>query len=76
MCIRDWLDEIQKCDRVTDANSTGAGAYAMFYYTLAEKYFYKSYYDRNFSKDLIADCLKDVKEKIHASSQSSSLQQS
>ena len=62
--IYDLLEQIQKWDRVTDANSTGAGAYAMFYYTLAEKYFYKSYYDRNFSKDLIADCLKDVKEKM------------
>ncbi len=62
--ISNLLDEIQKWDRVTDANSTGAGAYAMFYYTIAEKYFYKSYYDRNFSKDLIADCLKDVKEKM------------
>ena len=62
--ISDLLEQIQKWDRVTDANSTGAGAYAMFYYTLAEKYFYKSYYDRNFSKDLIADCLKDVKEKM------------
>lgn len=62
--ISDLLEEIQKWDRVTDANSNGAGAYAMFYYTLAEKYFYKSYYDRNFSKDLIADCLKDVKEKM------------
>ena len=62
--ISDLLEQIQKWDRVTDANSTGAGAYAMFYYTLVEKYFYKSYYDRNFSKDLIADCLKDVKEKM------------
>ena len=62
--ISDLLEQIQNWDRVTDANSTGAGAYAMFYYTLAEKYFYKSYYDRNFSKDLIADCLKDVKEKM------------
>ena len=62
--ISDLLEQIQKWDRVTDADSTGAGAYAMFYYTLAEKYFYKSYYDRNFSKDLIADCLKDVKEKM------------
>ena len=62
--ISDLLEQIQKWDRVTDANSTGAGAYAMFYYTLAEKYFYKSYYNRNFSKDLIADCLKDVKEKM------------
>ena len=62
--ISDLLEQIQKWDRVTDANSTGAGAYAMFYYTLAGKYFYKSYYDRNFSKDLIADCLKDVKEKM------------
>ena len=62
--ISDLLEQIQKWDRVTDVNSTGAGAYAMFYYTLVEKYFYKSYYDRNFSKDLIADCLKDVKEKM------------
>ena len=62
--ISDLLEQIQKWDRVTDTNSTGAGAYAMFYYTLAEKYFYKSYYDRNFSKNLIVDCLKDVKEKM------------
>ena len=58
------LEQIQKWDRVTDANSTGAGAYAMFYYTLADKYFYKSYYDRNFSKSLIADCLKEVKNRM------------
>ena len=37
--IWDLLDKIQKWDRVTDANSLGAGAYAMFYYTLADKYF-------------------------------------
>ena len=62
--VADLIEQIQNWDRSTDVNSTGAGAYAMFYYTLAEKYFYKSYYDRNFSKDLIADCLKDVKEKM------------
>ena len=36
----------------------------MFYYTLSDKYFYKSYYDRNFSKSLIADCLKEVKNRM------------
>ena len=62
--ISDILEQIQKWDRITDANSTGAGAYAMFYYTLADKYFYKSYYDRNFSKSLIADCLREVKNRM------------
>ena len=62
--ISDLLEKIQKWDRVTDANSLGAGAYAMFYYTLADKYFYKNYYDRNFSKSLIADCLKEVKNRM------------
>ena len=62
--ISDLLEKIQKWDRITDANSTGAGAYAMFYYTLADKYFYKNYYDRNFSKSLIADCLKEVKNRM------------
>ena len=62
--IADLLKQIQNWDRSTDAASTGAGAYAMFYYTLADKYFYKSYYDRNFSKSLIADCLVEVKKRM------------
>tara|TARA_B100000945_G_scaffold281065_1_gene248551 strand:- start:169 stop:630 length:462 start_codon:yes stop_codon:yes gene_type:complete len=36
----------------------------MFYYTLVDKYFYQSYYDRNFSKSLIAECLKEVKKRM------------
>ena len=62
--IADLIKQIQNWDRSTDATSTGAGAYAMFYYTLADKYFYKSYYDRNFSKSLIADCLVEVKKRM------------
>ncbi len=62
--IADLIKQIQNWDRSTDAASTGAGAYAMFYYTLADKYFYKSYYDRNFSKSLIADCLVEVKKQM------------
>ena len=62
--IADLIKQIQNWDRSTDAASTGAGAYAMFYYTLADKYFYKSYYDRNFSKSLIADCLVEVKKRM------------
>ena len=62
--IADLIKQIQNWDRSTDIGSTGAGAYAMFYYTLADKYFYKSYYDRNFSKSLIADCLVDVKKRM------------
>ena len=62
--IADLIKQIQNWDRSTDTTSTGAGAYAMFYYTLADKYFYKSYYDRNFSKSLIADCLVEVKKRM------------
>ena len=62
--IADLIKQIQNWDRSTDASSTGAGAYAMFYYTLADKYFYKGYYDRNFSKSLIADCLAEVKKRM------------
>ena len=62
--ISDLLRKIQEWDKATDVNSLGAGTYAMFYYTLADKYFYKSYYDRNFSKSLIEDCLKEVKRRM------------
>ena len=62
--VADLIKQIQNWDRSTDASSTGAGAYAMFYYTLADKYFYKGYYDRNFSKSLIADCLVEVKKRM------------
>ena len=31
--IADLIKQIQNWDRSTDASSTGAGAYAMFYYT-------------------------------------------
>ncbi len=62
--VADLIKQIQNWDRSTDASSTGAGAFAMFYYTLADKYFYKSYYDRNFSKSLIADCLVEVKKRM------------
>ena len=62
--VANLIKQIQNWDRSTDASSTGAGAFAMFYYTLADKYFYKSYHDKNFSKSLIADCLVEVKKRM------------
>ena len=43
--------------------SIGAGTYAMFYYNMG-KYYRKSYINRNFGKDIIAQCLREVKEKM------------
>ena len=61
--IKELLENIQNWDRKTNIESIGAGAFAMFYYNL-RKYYRKSYINRNFSKDIIAECLLDVKEQM------------
>ena len=61
--IKDLLTQIQGWDRKTNIESIGAGTYAMFYYSL-DKYYRKNYINRNFSKDIIAQALKDVKERM------------
>ena len=61
--IKELLTEIQEWDRKTNIESIGAGTYAMFYYSL-NKYYRKNYINRNFGKDIIAQALKDVKERM------------
>ena len=61
--IKELLIEIQNWDRKTNVESVGAGTYAMFYYNL-DKYYGKGYINRNFGKDIIAQSLRDVKEKM------------
>ena len=61
--IKELLLEIQNWDRKTNIESVGAGTYAMFYYNL-DKYYRKGYINRNFGKDIIAQVLRDVKEKM------------
>ena len=61
--IKDLLIQIQEWDRKTNIESIGAGTYAMFYYSL-DKYYRKNYINRNFSKDIIAQALMDVKERM------------
>ncbi len=61
--IKELLIEIQNWDRKTNVESVGAGTYAMFYYNL-DKYYRKGYINRNFGKDIIAQSLRDVKEKM------------
>jgi acyl-homoserine-lactone acylase len=61
--IKELLLEIQNWDRKTNIESVGAGTYAMFYYNL-DKYYRKEYINRNFGKDIIAQALRDVKEKM------------
>ena len=61
--IKDLLTQIQEWDRKTNIESVGAGTYAMFYYSL-DKYYRKNYINRNFSKDIIAQALMDVKERM------------
>ena len=56
------LESIQSWDRTANADSYGAGTYAMFYYQ-ANKY-YKSYINKKYSKELIADILLEVKSKM------------
>ena len=61
--IKELLENIQNWDRKTNIESIGAGTFAMFYYNL-RKYYRKSYINRKFSKDIIAECLLDVKEQM------------
>ena len=61
--IKELLENIQNWDRKTNIESIGAGAFAMFYYNL-RKYYRKSYINREFSKDIIAECLLEVKEQM------------
>ena len=60
--IAELLESIQSWDKTADADSYGAGTYAMFYYQ-ANKYF-KSYINKKYSKELIADILFEVKSKM------------
>tara|TARA_B100001093_G_scaffold329884_1_gene314906 strand:+ start:381 stop:2441 length:2061 start_codon:yes stop_codon:yes gene_type:complete len=62
--VSELIKSIQSWDKKTDADSFGAGTYAMFYYTITQRPFYKSYYNRNFSEELIAECLLEVKNKM------------
>ena len=61
--IKELLENIQNWDRKTNIESIGAGAFAMFYYNL-RKYYRKSYINREFSKDIIAECLLEVKKQM------------
>ena len=61
--IKELLENIQNWDRKTNIESIGAGTFSMFYYNL-RKYYRKSYINRKFSKDIIAECLLDVKEQM------------
>ena len=61
--IKELLENIQNWDRKTNVESVGAGAFAMFYYNL-RKYYRKNYINRKFSKDIIAECLLEVKEQM------------
>ena len=58
--ISDLIIEIQNWDRSTSSDSLGAGIFAIFYYNL-RKYIRKPYINRNLSKNLIAQMLRDVK---------------
>ena len=60
--ISELIESIQSWDKTANADSYGAGSYAMFYYQ-ANKY-YKSYIDKKYSKELIADILLEVKSKM------------
>jgi len=62
--VSELIKSIQTWDRKTDSDSFGAGTYAMLYYTITQRPFYKSYYNRNFSEKLIAECLLEVKNKM------------
>jgi acyl-homoserine-lactone acylase len=58
--VKEILVRIQLWDRLADANSFGAGAYAIFYYHLRE-YYYKLGPSKTFNPLLIYTCLKNTK---------------
>ena len=61
--ISDLLLVIQNWDREANAESFGAGAYAMVYYNLG-KYYPKLKEDKIVSKEMLEECLKEVKLKM------------
>jgi len=61
--ISDLLLVIQNWDREANAESFGAGAYAMVYYNLG-KYYPKLKEDKIVSKEMLEKCLKEVKLKM------------
>ena len=61
--IKELLNEIQNWDRKTNIESVGAGTYAMFYYNMV-KYYRKSYINKKFGEDIIAQVLQETKQKM------------
>ena len=61
--VADLLMDIQNWDRVASADSYGAGAFAVLYYTLG-KYYSKLGPSKVFNKLLISTCLKDAKKHL------------
>ena len=61
--VADLLMDIQNWDRVASADSYGAGAFAVLYYSLG-KYYSKLGPSKVFNKLLIYTCLKDAKKHL------------
>ncbi len=61
--VADILIDIQNWDRVASADSYGAGAFAVLYYSLG-KYYSKLGPSKVFNKLLIYTCLKDAKKHL------------
>ena len=61
--ISDLIKVIQNWDREANVESFGAGAYAMVYYNLG-KYYPKLKEDKVVSKEMLEECLKEVKLKM------------
>ena len=61
--ISDLIQIIQNWDREANAESFGAGAYAIVYYNLG-KYYPKLKEDKIVSKEMLEECLKEVKLKM------------
>ena len=61
--ISDLIQVIQNWDREASVESFGAGAYAMVYYNLG-KYYPKLKEDKVVSKEMLEECLKEVKLKM------------
>ncbi len=61
--VADILINIQNWDRVASADSYGAGAFAVLYYSLG-KYYSKLGPSKVFNKLLIYTCLKDAKKHL------------
>ena len=61
--ISDLIQVIQNWNREANVESFGAGAYAMVYYNLG-KYYPKLKEDKIVSKEMLEECLKEVKLKM------------